>query len=88
MKHGSRASYMNRGCRCDECRAAATAYNRHYRATQLNDFGRRKRQLTRRKQDYRNRRAAAYVREHLPDIWADIAREAESLRLSTKGLTP
>jgi hypothetical protein len=30
VEHGARSMYINRGCRCDACRAAEAAYQRGY----------------------------------------------------------
>lgn len=32
IPHGTMTGYVNRGCRCDECKAANTEYMRDYRA--------------------------------------------------------
>lgn len=40
-KHGTPNEYFSHGCRCDDCRAAASRYQREYRA-QLKDEGRKR----------------------------------------------
>ena len=38
QKHGTYSRYVNRGCRCDECRAAANAEQKRMKAARLADF--------------------------------------------------
>jgi len=51
--HGTVAGYTNRGCRCDDCRAAYSAYRQVYRSTP--EYKERRREQVKR---WRARRAA------------------------------
>lgn len=62
MKHG-RNGYTNRGCRCDECRAAQAAYMRDYYKTHKDDHQRANR--------HRSAALLALKRNH-PDEYRDL----------------
>lgn len=72
LKHGSCTTYTYHGCRCDECKRAQREYMRSYRSTRQ---GRRRTNVNNAAAAARAWRAAQWVRENRPDVWADIRSE-------------
>lgn len=67
-KDYSASTYSNHKCRCDRCRAAHRAYT----AKRRQKYGRPR---SERAWQRSTRRAAAWVREHHPEVWREIYGE-------------
>lgn len=72
ITHGTYASYTNRKCRCEDCKAAASEYMRKYRKT---ESGRSRSRLYTHLSAKRNSKAAKWVKDNRPDIWEKICNE-------------
>lgn len=76
IKHGTYNAYTNGGCRCDQCRKAASEYMRQYRSTAKGKqtqryytvLGNKKAQL-----------ASQWIQQNRPDIWEMISKKATKL---------
>lgn len=69
LTHGTYASYTNTKCRCDLCREAAREYMRKYRMTEQ---GRKKSRIYAQISARRNARAAQWLKDNFPEVWAQI----------------
>jgi hypothetical protein len=65
LQHGVLYTYIGKGCRCSECKAAMREYSANYRST---PEGRERSLKSSRKVNYMRRRAIAWVKEHRPDL--------------------
>lgn len=73
--HGTRAAYAA-GCGCDDCRRANARYMAGRRRTGTSAA---MEAANRRRQTIRERLAVAWLREHRPDVWADIIDHARDI---------
>jgi hypothetical protein len=70
--HGTYACYTNSKCRCELCAGAAREYMRKYRQTEQ---GRQKSRFYTHLAAKRASRAASWLKENNPDVWAEICLE-------------
>ncbi len=76
IKHGTYNAYTNGGCRCGQCRKAASEYMRQYRSTTKGKqtqryytvLGNKKAQL-----------ASQWIQQNRPDVWEMIGKKATKL---------
>lgn len=71
VPHGNYATYSNHNCRCDLCREAHNRWHREYRLT---ENGRKRTTLANRKSRRIQQAAAFYMKENLPEVYANIVQ--------------
>lgn len=73
INHGTYNGYTNRKCRCSDCKHAASEYMRRYRKTSHGAATTKYYAVLSVK---RAQLAAQWVKENMPDVWQEIARDA------------